>query len=374
MSDLERAVARMFCVGFAGTSIPVEMRQLIDRGVGGAVLFRRNFTDAQQFADLCSELKCHAGRPFFSSIDQEGGRVIRLGAPFTQVPSMRTIGLTGDAELARQIGALLAKELRAANVDMDFAPVLDVDTNPANPVIADRSFGRTPELVSKMGLALIDGLQQEGVAACGKHFPGHGDTSQDSHLDLPRLPHGMERLNEVELPPFAAAARAGVTAIMTAHVVFEAIDPDSPATMSRAVLTGLLRERLGFEGVIVSDDLEMKAIANHYKLEEVIVRSANAGVDLFSICYTPATQNEAIDVLVRAVERGDVARETIDTAGRRLDRLCAKFVRPARIGPISGVIGCLEHQSLVERFSRAESTRDPTEYRNGVVAEATMPD
>ena len=373
MSDLERAVARMFCVGFAGTSVPVEMRELVDRGVGGAVLFRRNFADARQFADLCGELKQYAGRPFLTSIDQEGGRVIRLGAPFTQVPSMRAIGRTGDAELARQIGSLLAKELRAANVDMDFAPVLDVDTNPANPVIADRSFGRTPELVSKMGLALIDGLQQEGVAACGKHFPGHGDTSQDSHLDLPRLPHGMERLNGVDLPPFAAAARAGVAAIMTAHVIFEAIDPDFPATMSRAVLTGLLRERLGFDGVIVSDDLEMKAIANHYKLEEVIVRGANAGVDLFAICYTPATQNAAIGALVRAVERGDVARETIDAAVRRLDRLCAKFVQGGRIGPISGVIGCFEHQRLVERIARVEPTRDPTEYREGMVAEAKTP-
>ena len=373
MSDLQRVAARMFCVGFAGTRVPARMRELIDRGVGAATLFKRNFENAGQFIELCAELKRLAGRPFLTSIDQEGGRVIRLGPPFTQVPSMRAIGETNDPELARRIGELLGRELRAANVDMDYAPVLDVDTNPGNPVIADRSFGRTPELVTRMGLAVIDGLQRQGVAASGKHFPGHGDTSQDSHLDLPRLPHAMERLERIELVPFAAAIRAGVAAIMTAHVIFEAIDPAYPATMSRPVLTGLLRERLGFQGVIVSDDLEMKAIANHYPLEEVVVRGVNAGVDLFNICQTTSLPETAIEALVKAVERGDVARETLDAAGMRLDRLYSQFVRPAHVGALSEVIGCAEHQRVIERFARCAPKKDPTEFQKGIVAEATTP-
>ena len=364
MTDLARAAARMFCVGFAGTSVPAETRALIGRGVRAAILFKRNFESAQQIAELCGELKRQAGGPFLNCIDQEGGRVVRLGEPFTQVPSMRAVGETGDAGLARRVGAVLGKELRAANIDMNLSPVLDVDTNPENPVIGDRSFGRMPARVTEMGLALIAGLQGQGVAACGKHFPGHGDTAQDSHLHLPRLGHAIERLREIELPPFAAAARAGVAAIMTAHVIFEAIDPAVPATMSRAVLTGLLREELGFGGVIVSDDLEMKAIANHYPLDEVIVRGVNAGVDLFAICHSAALQNEAIDLLIKAVERGEVARERIEDAGRRLDRLHAAYVRPAWSGE-AAVIGCAEHRRVVDQMAREEGKRDPTVYERG---------
>ena len=362
ISDVERAAAQMFCVGFTGTRVPVEMRRLIDRGVSAAILFKHNFTGVQQIVDLCAELKQHAGRPFLIGVDQEGGRVLRLGPPFTQIPSMRAVGRTNDPEIAHRIGGILGRELRAANIDLCFSPVLDVDTNPLNPVIADRSFGRTPELVARMGLSLIDGLQAEAVAACGKHFPGHGDTSQDSHIDLPRLPHEMSRLHEIELPPFAAAIKAGVAAIMTSHVIFEAIDPKYPATMSRAVLTRLLREQMGFDGVIVSDDLEMKAIANHFTLEEVIIRGANAGVDMFAICHSPAIQNQAIDILIKAIERGDVAREAIDAAARRLDRLYAYYCKPATSGPLSEVIGCPEHQQLVEPFLQSGKQRDPTEY------------
>jgi beta-N-acetylhexosaminidase len=225
-----------------------------------------------------------------------------------------------------------------------------------------------------MGLAVIDGLQRQGVAACGKHFPGHGDTSQDSHLDLPRLPHAMERLERIELPPFAAVIRAGVAAIMTAHVIFEAIDPTYPATMSRPVLTGLLREGLGFQGVIVSDDLEMKAIANHYPLEEVIVRGVNAGVDLFTICQATALPDAAIDALIKAAERGDVAREMLDAAGHRLDRLYSQYVRPAHVGALSKIIGCAEHERLIAQYVRSAPKKDPTEYEPGVVASATMRD
>jgi beta-N-acetylhexosaminidase len=367
--EIEAAAARMFCVGFDGPAVPDHVPELLRRGVSGAVLFRRNVEGpTEQIAGLCRDLKTRAGRPFLICIDQEGGRVQRLREPFTNIPSMRALGRTGDEALARELGRVLARELRAVNIDMDLAPVLDIDTNPANPVIADRSLGSTPELVTRLGLALIDGLQCEGVAACAKHFPGHGDTAQDSHHDLPRLPHAMQRLESVELVPFAAAAQAGVASIMTAHVVFDPLDREFPVTMSPAVLTGILRDRLGYDGVIISDDLEMKAIAAHFDIAEVVTRGTNAGVDLFTIGHDSAVQNRAIDALIRAVESGRVSRDRLAESALRLNRLCHGFLRPPleRVPP--GVIGSPEHKAIVDRIAGAApgdaaAGRDPTEFR-----------
>jgi len=326
-SELARQCARMFMVGFSGVEPGSEFSSLVDAGVFGAVLFQRNLGDAKSVAELCRSLKSSAQRPLALAVDQEGGRVTRLrGVPFTSLPPMRAIGVQGDAVLARRVGRLLAYELRAAGFDWDFAPVLDVDTNPANPVIGDRSFSRDPELVARLGVALAQGLEEGGVASCGKHFPGHGDTIQDSHLTLPRLPHGLERLRQIELLPFKAYARAGLAAVMTAHVVFEAIERTLPATLSREVLDGILRNELGFAGVLVSDDLEMKAIADHYAIAEVVRRGALAGVDLFLLCHNPKLQLEAIESLIRAVESGAVEKGRIEDANRRLDRLAQRFV------------------------------------------------
>jgi beta-N-acetylhexosaminidase len=293
--------------------------------------------------------------------------VQRLREPFTIIPPMRAVGQAGDAGLAYELGRVLARELRAVNVDMDLAPVLDVDTNPANPVIGARSFGRTPQLVSEMGVALLRGLQDAGVAACAKHFPGHGDTSQDSHHDLPRLEHAMDRLESVELIPFRAAIGAGVAAIMSAHVIFTPIDAARPATLSRPVLDGLLRKQLGFAGPIVSDAMEMKAIADHFGFADAIVRGADAGIDLFMVCHSAAQQNEAIDALVHAVERGDLSRERLDDAGRRLDALFARYVKPPRRGPLPERIGSAEHRAVAHRVTQRVDAaalavgHDPTE-------------
>jgi beta-N-acetylhexosaminidase len=365
--ELERAAARMVCIGFDGTTIPADVDALLRRGAGGVVFFSRNVASPEQFADLAADLKDRAGRPLLTSIDQEGGRVQRLREPFTIIPPMRAVGQAGDPKLAYELGRVLARELRAVNVDMNLAPVLDVDTNPANPVIGARSFGRTPGLVSEMGVALLRGLQDAGVAACAKHFPGHGDTSQDSHHDLPRLDHATDRLESVELVPFRAAIGAGIGAIMSAHVVFGPIDPTHPATMSRAVLDGLLRRRLGFEGLIVSDAMEMKAIADHFGFADAVVRGAAAGIDLFMVCHSAAQQNEAIDVLVKAVERGEVPRERIDDAGRRLDAVFARYVRAPRRGPLPAYVGSPEHRAVADRVTeRVDAatlavSHDPTE-------------
>jgi len=364
MNELEKQAAKLFCVGFQGKSPPAELVELQARGVSGAILFARNIESPEQAAELNLALKEKAPAPFLLSVDQEGGRVMRLRAPFMPLPPMRVLGRAADPELARRLGAAMGAELRELGFDLDFAPVLDVDTNPANPVIGDRSFARESELVSALGAALIEGLQGAGIAACGKHFPGHGDTSQDSHLVLPSLPHALERLEAVELPPFAAAIRAGVATIMTAHVIFEALDARYPATMTRPALDGILRDRLGFDGVVISDDLEMRAIADNFGIEEAVVRGVNAGVDLFLVCHTPSKQHEAIDALIHAVEDGRVERGRLEEAGRRIDRLVERFVRPALPRPSPSLLGCEDHLALVAEI----------EARSGIRSHALGPD
>ncbi len=360
---LHALVSRMFMVGFGGTTVEAageDFRDLVRDGIFGAILFRRNIESPEQTAALCEALKARAGRPFILSVDQEGGRVARLrGQPFTSLPPMRVLGEKGDERLAERAGRLLAHELRAVGFDWDFAPVLDVDTNPANPVIGDRSFHREAEVVARLGVALARGMERGGVASCGKHFPGHGDTSEDSHLELPRLPHDMERLRRVELLPFRAWAEAKLASLMTAHVVFEAVDADVPATLSARVMEGMLRRELGFEGVMVSDDLEMKAIADHYGVGEAAVLGTLAGVDLFLVCHRADRQREAIESVVRAVESGRIPHARIESANARLDALAARFAHAAPAG--LHTLGSAEHLALRDGLVAAVEGRDPTE-------------
>lgn len=321
----DRAAAGLCCVGFGGTQPEAGIRSLVDRGVAGVVLFARNFVSREQAAELIGTLREQASpRPLFIAIDHEGGRVQRLTAShgFTPLPAAREVGMSDDAEArAAEIGTLAGRELRALGVDLNFAPVLDVDSNPANPVIGNRSFGRDPEHVARLGAAFITAHQAAGVAACGKHFPGHGDTDRDSHVDLPALAHDLTRLERVELLPSRAAIKSGVAAIMTAHVMFPALDPAVPATMSRAVLTGLLRERLGFEGVIVTDDLEMRAVADRWGVAGAAVSALRAGADLLLVCEHAALAHEAIDAVALEVEPARVME-----ARERVGRLVRDYV------------------------------------------------
>jgi beta-N-acetylhexosaminidase len=348
-------------VGFPGQEVDLELGTLIDAGVMGAILFGRNVGPAADTARLARELKSRAARPFAVAVDQEGGRVARLrGAPYTALPPMRAIGHRGDLEVARRVGRLLAFELRATGFYWDFAPVLDVDSNPANPVIGDRSFGCGPEEVARMGVALAEGLEQGGVASCGKHFPGHGDTLQDSHLTLPVLEHALPRLEAVELVPFAAYARAGLASVMTAHVRFPALGEDVAATMSRASITGLLRERLGFQGVAVSDDLEMKAIADP---AAAAVDAVRAGVDVLLVCHHPAAQHRVLDGLVTAAKTGHISQTRLREAHARIDALVQRFVRPAEDRVTD--LGSEEHRRIVSDVDLGARVpqfagRDPT--------------
>jgi beta-N-acetylhexosaminidase len=318
--------------GFDGHRIPGDFADLVRaRALGGAILFRRNLGSVEETAALVAALQAlRPDEPLWMAIDQEGGRVQRLGPPFPQLPPMRSLGgdTAGPEDEARirAAGRTLAIGLSWLGFHQDYAPVLDVDTNPDNPVIGDRAFSRDPEVVARLGVALIEGLQGAGVAACGKHFPGHGDTNEDSHLSLPRLDHDLERLRAVELVPFAAAARAGVAAVMTAHVLFPALDPDHPATLSEKIVTPLLREGLGYRGVIVSDDLEMRAVADHYGVEDAAVRAIRAGCDQLLICHQADWVRRAWEALIQAVERGQLPRARLAEAAARVRAMKARYV------------------------------------------------
>jgi beta-N-acetylhexosaminidase len=350
VTDLARAAARLLTVGFAGKTVDAELARLLAAGVGGAVLFSRNVGEPGEVAELTAELKRQAGEPLVVAVDQEGGSVARLRAGFTPLPAFRALGDAGDPELARAVGRVVGAELRAVGIDWNFAPVLDVDTNPANPVIGARSLGRDPERVAELGTAFARGLLDAGVAPCGKHFPGHGDTHQDSHHELPRLPHPLERLDRVELVPFARAVAAGLPALMTAHIVFEAIDREQPASLSPRVLGELLRGRLGFAGVVVTDDLDMRAIADHYAIEDVAVRALDAGVDALLVCQNPELAWRAIDAIVRAVQSGRLSEATLRAATSRLDAFRARFALPAASAPDLGVLGSEPHRAVLERL------------------------
>lgn len=322
--------ARLLCVGFDGPVVNDAAREMIHAGVSGVILFARNATSHAALATIAAAVKeCArevAGGKIFVSIDHEGGRVVRLREGMTSVAAMREIGSAGAAEAAR-VGGVFARELRSANIDLDFAPVVDVDSNPANPVIGERSFSRDSSVVAQCAVAFISALQAGSVAACAKHFPGHGDTDVDSHLALPRLSHAIERLRAIELPPFIAATRAQVASIMTAHVVFEAIDAGVPATMSRKVIEGVLREELGFEGVVFSDCLEMEAIAGTMGTGEAAVRAIEAGVDCLLICHRLDRQRDAIEALAMALASGRLPRARVLQATARIDVMMQKFGR-----------------------------------------------
>jgi beta-N-acetylhexosaminidase len=350
--ELEARAARLLSVGFGGTEVSPELRELVQRGVRNVVLFARNVVEPEQVLALTQSIKSSCAEPIAIAVDQEGGPVRRLRKGFTELPAMRALGYAGDAELARRTGAVLGRELRAVGIDWNFAPVLDVDTNPQNPVIGKRAFHRDAARVAELAVALAQGLADEGVAACGKHFPGHGDTEQDSHLDLPQLPHSLQRLLAVELVPFAAAVRAKIASVMSAHVVFSALDREFPATLSPTVLKGILRDRLGYEGLIVSDDLEMSAIVEHYGIAEAMVRGLNAGVDCFLVCHTPERMHAAIDSTVRALEQGRVGPELVDGALQRQTAFARRWVKPAPARLDVSSLRSEEHLAIAAELNR----------------------
>jgi beta-N-acetylhexosaminidase len=334
MLDTLRRLGQRVLVGFDGLAASPHLKRLIrDFGVGQVILFARNVEGPAQVAELCREIQSAARMaghdlPVLISVDQEGGRVARLQAPWTVWPPMRALGRIGREDFALRVGQELAAELLACGIRLDFAPDMDVDTNPQNPIIGDRALSGDPALVARLGVAMIRGFQEARVAACAKHFPGHGDTTVDSHLELPVVDHPRRRIEEIELAPFRAAIAAGVATIMTAHVLVRDLDPDQPATLSPIVIGGMLRKQLGYGGVIVSDDLEMKAVANLDAPGRLAVRAARAGCDVLAVCSQHDAQVQVIEELVHALESGELPWGEAEDADARVRRLKHEYLLP----------------------------------------------
>jgi len=297
-----------------------------------------------------------ADAPLLVAVDQEGGTVQRVRAPATHWPPMLSHAghpAPEDEELAEAVGLAIGEELAALGFDIDFAPVLDVHSNEANPIIGQRAFGRDPDEVARRGLAFARGLAAAGILACGKHFPGHGDTTTDSHLELPRIDHGLDRLERIELAPFAAAAKAGLPMVMTAHVVFSALDDRVPATLSKKVITDLLRDQLGYAGVIVSDDLDMKAIADHFGIAEAAVGAIRAGCDALLLCRDEQHQALAHLALIHHAEQDSTFRARLGEAAARIRAMKDAHVaaRAALTLADCAAVGSWEHRRLADRLA-----------------------
>jgi beta-N-acetylhexosaminidase len=373
---LKAKIGQMFMVGFeGGTPTDNILRLIREYQVGGIILFSRNIQSPVQLRDLIHQLQAQAcqtdlGLPLLVAIDQEGGIVTRLTRGFTIFPGNMALGAAGSEELAGQAAEVMAREMKAVGIHMNLAPVLDINTRLDNPGIGVRAYGDNPQLVARMGVAMIKAYQQHGIIATAKHFPGKGDAGIDAHLDLPSIFHSRERLEKVELYPFVAALRAGVKAIMTSHVYFPGLEephaslsistqiaaPEPigsspphplipplpswergtggkgkrlssplPATLSRAITEMLLRKKLGFQGVVITDDLEMGAILRYFDLKEAVVRAVEAGADLLLICRDYQRQLEGLQGLYRAVEEGRVGEERISASFQRLLSLKQAF-------------------------------------------------
>ena len=357
---LRQTCGQLIVGGYVGEEPTSSFLASLRRGHrAGAILFRRNLPSWEAGHAASARLQEEAGpNAGLIAVDQEGGRVQRFGPPVLRVPPMRV--LAREAHLVREVAETLGRQLLAIGLNVDFAPVLDVDTNPDNPVIGDRSFSRDAAEVAKLGVAWLCGLQDAGVAACGKHFPGHGDTSLDSHLALPSVDGTPERLRALEIVPFRAAVEAGVDAIMTAHIVVRAVNPEHPATLCRELVRGWLREDLGFRGVVFSDDLEMGAIAGRYEVPGAAVEAVRAGCDIVLICKSERWQDQAHEALVHEAERDARFRERCERAAERSRDLQRR--RPVRrvSGSADLVALFADARELQERLQALQSSASST--------------
>lgn len=371
---LREKIGQMLLCGFEGTTSTERVKELIqDHHVGGVIYFARNVENIEQVAALSNEVQQLAAAsdtwPLWVSIDQEGGMVARITEGVALMPGQMALaaGAMGEQEgdqalnheAAYASAYISGRELRALGINLNFAPVLDVNNNSKNPVIGVRSFGESAELVADFGVRAVQGYQDANVVATAKHFPGHGDTSVDSHLDLPTIAHDQARIRSLELVPFVKAIGHGVDAIMSSHIYFPAFEPEKrPATLSKAVLTGLLREELGFDGVIMTDCMEMNAIAVHYGTVAASVMAIEAGADLVLISHRMELQLGAIDAIEQAVQDGRISEARIDAS---VARLLALKTRRGLVGaqPASAeseAVATEAHRSVAQRLSEASIT------------------
>ena len=348
-ADARHEAAGLCLFGFEGTTLSDTLRRQMDLGVAGFILFKRNIESPAQTAQLVFALKTYAKRPLIVAVDQEGGRVARLRMPpITHLPPMRLLGKTMEPQLLQQAGTLVGFELSALGIDWNLAPVLDVDSNPDNLAIGDRCFHEQPHEAALLGLAFARGLESQNVASCAKHFPGQGDAHQDSHFFLPSILHDEAFLRSRELIPFAAYAKAGLAAVMPAHVRYPALDNAWPSSLSYALLTKLLRREMAFEGLVVADDMGMGAIVSHWPMEKAAVQAVAAGSNLLLLCNSAAQREQALDGLAQAIAEGALPREQLSFCHEKRRQFCERFVQPTSLR--YSMLDSAAHHALREAF------------------------
>jgi len=343
------SVLRHFLLGFQGTRVSTTLRGLLRDGLAGVAIYRRNWQNIHGLRGLCDEVRDAAGTAqVLIGIDQEGGTAFSLPEPFTTWPSPETLGRLGSESVVEKIAQAMALELRAVGVNLNFAPMLDVQVNAGSPVTSGRSFGADPTLVGRVGAAFIRGLWHEGrVLACAKHYPGHGDVGVDPHDDLPISEATVQVLDGRDLPPFATAIQAGVPAIMTAHVLLKNIESE-PTSLSRRMLSEVLRQRMGFGGVIFADDLGMGAMRARYGVEKAAVRALAAGSDIVMLCHDESLVQPCLAAVQRAQETYLLDDLELRASELRIANLLNAAERATGDVPPLNVIGCAEHQSIAK--------------------------
>lgn len=326
---LEQKIGQMLLAGIDGREQGSEARRMIaEDQIGGIILYKDNISSLKSMVSLINDLKESNSSndiPLFMSVDQEGGKVSRMPEEYAVMPGNSRVGAADSPESARMMGSLLARQVQSAGFNMNFAPVLDINSNPDNPVIGDRSFGNTAELVTRLGIAEMQGIAGEGVIPVIKHFPGHGDTSVDSHLELPVVNKSAAQLARLEWLPFQSAVKDGADAVMIAHILYPQLDPDKPASLSADIISGLLREQMGFGGVVITDDMTMGAITDHYTLPAAAVDTVLAGSDILLIAHGYSNEQKVRAALLDSVHNGVISEARIDQSVQRILELKEKY-------------------------------------------------
>jgi len=327
--NLDEKIGQMIFSGVDGTEMTADTEEMISTyHVGGIILFANNIDSPSQTVTFLNDIKDanpSNSSPLLLGVDEEGGRVTRMPDDVTSLPNSRSIGNLNDPDLSYEVGTILGKQMNEMGFNLDFAPVLDVNSNPDNPVIGNRSFGDNLEIVSRLGIETMKGIQDEQIISVIKHFPGHGDTGVDSHLELPKVNKSYDELKELELVPFQNAIDNGADVTMIAHILMPKIDPDYPASMSGEVITNMLREDAGFDGVVITDDLTMQAITDHYDIGQAALQSVKAGSDLMLVAHEYDNVENVFRTLKEAVENGELSEERIDESVRRIQDLKEKY-------------------------------------------------
>ncbi|UVI29986.1 beta-N-acetylhexosaminidase [Paenibacillus spongiae] len=326
--SLDQKIGQLIIAGVDGTAANNQDKRMIaEQHVGGIIFYKDNLASPKAVITYINQLKewnKASAAPLILSVDQEGGKVSRLPG-LERLPSAAAIGATGKVPFASAVGSLLGREAEAMGLNMDYAPVLDINSNPDNPVIGTRSYGATAKVVTSMGMAVMSAIRNEGVIPVVKHFPGHGDTSVDSHLELPVVHKNLEQLKEFEWKPFAEAIGQGADAVMVAHILFPKIDEDYPSSLSKTIITDHLRGTLGFEGVVMTDDMTMGAIAQNYGIGEAAVRTVMAGSDIVLVAHEYGNVDKVIQALKQSVTKGELTEQRIDESVMRILELKQRY-------------------------------------------------